>query len=78
MPTTALFFLSRSSQPRFAFQRKNVQRIDGVSTWEIAFRETHRPTLVRTRAVADVQATYSSFKRFETSAKLVDPKASER
>jgi len=54
VPTTALFFLSAVNQPRFAFKFKGEEKVDGVRTWEIAFRETRRPTLVRTRAGKDV------------------------
>jgi hypothetical protein len=46
VPTTALFFFSRENLDRFSFHRK--AQADGV--WEIAFRETKRPTLIRTPA----------------------------
>ena len=45
VPTAALFFFSPQNLDRFKFTRKSVAP-DG--TWEIAFRETERPTLVRT------------------------------
>ena len=45
VPTAALFFFRSENFERFKFTRKGVGR-DG--TWEIAFRETMRPTLVRT------------------------------
>lgn len=45
VPTTALFFFSPRNLDRFKFTRTSVAP-DG--TWEIAFRETERPTLVRT------------------------------
>jgi hypothetical protein len=45
VPTAALFFFSPRNLDRFTFTRKSVAP-DG--TWEIAFRETERPTLVRT------------------------------
>ena len=45
VPTTVLFFFSPDSLDRFKFTRK---RIDSDGTWEIAFRETERPTLIRT------------------------------
>ena len=54
VPTTALFFLSTANQPRFSFTRKGEKTVDGVSTWEVTFRETKRPTLVKTRAGKDV------------------------
>jgi hypothetical protein len=45
VPTAALSFFSPQNLDRFTFTRKSVAA-DG--TWEIAFRETERPTLVRT------------------------------
>ena len=54
VPTTALFFFQPASLERFAFTRKGVKKIDGVTTWEIAFRETRSPTLVMTRSGHDV------------------------
>lgn len=45
VPTTALFFFRPENLDRFKFSRKSVEQ-DG--TWEIAFRETARPTLIRT------------------------------
>jgi len=53
VPTTALFFFTEESRERFRFSRTRVA--DG--TWELAFREVQRPTLVRTpdgRSVASV------------------------
>jgi len=45
VPTTALFFFRRADLDRFHFSAKAVQA-DG--TWEIAFREVSRPTMIRT------------------------------
>jgi hypothetical protein len=45
VPTTALFFFRPENLDRFKFTRKSVAP-DGI--WEIAFRETARPTLIRT------------------------------
>src|SRR5258708_9417971 len=45
VPTTAMFFFRPQNLDRFKFTRKNAGP-DG--TWEIAFRETERPTLIRT------------------------------
>ena len=47
VPTTAMFFFRSENQDRFKFTAKEVDR-DG--TWHIAFRETSRPTLIRTPA----------------------------
>jgi hypothetical protein len=54
LPTTALFFFHGANLPRFAFTRKGTKKIDGVDTVEVAFRETARPTLIRTREGKDV------------------------
>jgi hypothetical protein len=45
VPTTALFFFRPQNLDRFKFTRKKAAQ-DGI--WEIAFRETERPTLIRT------------------------------
>lgn len=45
VPTTALFFFRSENLDRFKFTQRNAGQ-DG--TWEIAFRETTRPTLIRT------------------------------
>jgi hypothetical protein len=45
VPTTALFFFTPANLQRFKFTRKAIAA-DG--TWDIAFRETMRPTLIRT------------------------------
>lgn len=45
VPTTTLFFFRPENLERFKFTRKTVEP-DG--TWEIAFRETMRPTLIHT------------------------------
>jgi hypothetical protein len=45
VPTTALFFFKSDGLDRFKFtSRKN----DAGEPWEIAFRETEKPTLIRT------------------------------
>lgn len=45
VPTTALFFFTADHQDRFKFSAKGVLA-DG--SWEIAYRETQQPTLIRT------------------------------
>lgn len=45
VPTTTLFFLRSNTQDRFRFSAKTVEQ-DG--SWRIAFKETSRPTLIRT------------------------------
>jgi hypothetical protein len=54
VPTVAMFFFLPKEHARFAFTRKGTPRIDGTQTWEIQFKETQRPTLIRTRAGVDV------------------------
>ena len=51
VPTTALFFFSAENLDRFTFAAKGA---DGAGVWEIAFRETSRPTLIRTPAGASL------------------------
>jgi hypothetical protein len=45
VPTTALFFFKSDSLDRFKFSRKTS---GDAAMWEIAFRETRSPTLIRT------------------------------
>jgi hypothetical protein len=47
VPTTALFFFTTDNLARFRFSAK---RVDAGGIWEVAFRETERPTLIRTPA----------------------------
>jgi hypothetical protein len=54
VPTTTLFFFHPSSLSRFTFSRKGTKKIEGIDTWELEFKETKRPTLIRTRKGRDV------------------------
>ncbi len=54
LPTTSLFFFHPTSIGRFTFTRKGTKKVDGIETWELAFRETASPTLIATRAGKDV------------------------
>jgi hypothetical protein len=45
VPTTALFYFAGENQDRFKFSAKTV---DANGIWHIAFKETYRPTLIRT------------------------------
>ena len=54
VPTAGMFFFYPEDHARFVFTRKSAKKIDGIETWEIEFRETRRPTLIRTRAGKDV------------------------
>jgi hypothetical protein len=53
-PTTAMFFFLPDNLSRFAFTAKGRKIIGKVPTLEIAFKETHVPTFVMTRAGKDV------------------------
>ena len=44
VPTAALFFFTPENHDRFKF---SARRVAADGTWEIAFRETDRPTLIR-------------------------------
>ncbi len=54
VPTSALFFFLPEHHGRFEFTRKGTKKIDGVETWEVAFKETRVPTFIMTRAGVDV------------------------
>lgn len=54
VPTATLFFFKPQNHARFTFERKGARKIDDVATWEVAFKETRRPTMVMTRAGRDV------------------------
>jgi hypothetical protein len=54
VPTAALFFFQPANLSRFTFTRKDTKKIDGVPTWEIAFKENRSPTFIMTRAGKDV------------------------
>jgi len=54
VPTTALFFFHPDLVGRFTFRRTGTKKIDGVNTWELAFKETRRPTLVMKSDGTDV------------------------
>lgn len=54
VPTAAMFFFLPDNLARFAFSRKGSKKVNGVETWEIAFKETRTPTLVMTAAGVDV------------------------
>lgn len=54
VPTAAMFFFLPDNLARFAFTRKGTRKINGVETWEVAFKETRTPTLVMTAAGVDV------------------------
>jgi hypothetical protein len=86
VPTLALLFLQADTRPRFAFERKREQTIDGVKTVEVAFEERSRPTLVRDDSGNDVPSSgrlwidpaSGSVLRTEVSYKYASGKAGSR
>lgn len=53
VPTTALFFFGRENRDRF---KVTARRVADDGTWEIAFKETSKPTMIRTPDGASVPA----------------------
>lgn len=54
IPTAALFFFTPDNQHRFKF---TARRVVDDGTWEIAFQETSRPSLIRTPEGASVPSS---------------------
>jgi hypothetical protein len=52
-PTAALFFLQPDNQPRFRFTKEGEDTLDGTRVWCVRYRETDRPTIVRTTTGRD-------------------------
>jgi hypothetical protein len=50
-PAMALTFLASANRPRSAFRLDGHARVDGVETSIVAFRETRRPTIVKSGTV---------------------------
>lgn len=57
VPTQALQFLLPLNQPKSVFRRSGVDRIDGVTVWEVRFEEVGLPTLIRTTGGASLPAS---------------------
>ena len=49
-PTSTLFFFYPANLPKFLFTKKGTKKIADVETWELNFKETQTPTIVRTRS----------------------------
>lgn len=49
-PTSTLFFFYPANLPRFLFTKKGTKNLEGVEAWEITFKETQSPTIVKTRS----------------------------
>ncbi len=52
-PTAALFFLQSRNQPRFRYTKDGEDTVDGTRVWRVRYRETDRPTIVRTTTGRD-------------------------
>ena len=53
-PTMALYFLQARNQIRFKFEKKGQDVIGGVAVWKVHFKETQRPTIVKTSSGKDM------------------------
>jgi hypothetical protein len=56
-PTAALFFLQPENQSRFRFAKDGEDTVDGTRVWRVTYRETDRPTIVRTTTGRDAPAS---------------------
>jgi hypothetical protein len=56
-PTMALFFLHPKNRERFRYSKEGEEAIDGTRVWRVKFKETGRPTTVRTTAGRDAPAS---------------------
>jgi VWFA-related protein len=54
VPTTALFFLHPSNRARFAFKKDGEETLEGARVWKIRYRETLKPTIIRTSRGKDM------------------------
>jgi hypothetical protein len=54
VPTATLFFFHPGNLSRFTFRRRGTERIDGLDTVVIDFRETRTPTLIMNGGGKDV------------------------
>ncbi|MGH3117387.1 MAG: hypothetical protein ACRD09_10220 [Vicinamibacterales bacterium] len=57
VPTQALQFLLPFNQLKSVFRKTGVDRIDGVTVWEVRFEEVGLPTLIRTTGGASLPAS---------------------
>jgi len=54
VPTLALVFLGQANRYRFDLSMESGRKIEGVETVALAFKERHRPSLIRTRGENDL------------------------
>jgi hypothetical protein len=57
IPTLALLFLHPDIRPRFQFSHQGVEAVAGRDAWVLDYRETRRPTLIRTTNGRDLALT---------------------
>ncbi|MFP5378658.1 MAG: hypothetical protein ACLGHP_02690 [Vicinamibacteria bacterium] len=57
IPTLALMFLHPDLRPRFEFSPHGTEVVEGRTAWVLEYRETRRPTLVRTSNGRDLAMT---------------------
>ena len=56
-PTMALLFLHPKNHERFHFTKTGEETVDGARVWVVGYKETGRPTIVRTPEGRDVPAS---------------------
>lgn len=57
VPTATLFFFHPGNLSRFTFRRRGAERIDGIETVVVEFRETRMPTLIMNASGKDVPSS---------------------
>jgi hypothetical protein len=57
VPTQALQFLLPANQPKCVFRQSGVDRLEGLTVWEVRFEEVGLPTLIRTSGGASLPAS---------------------
>jgi hypothetical protein len=57
IPTLGLLFLHPDIRPRFAFTRHGTETVAGRQAWVVDYRETRRPTLIKTSNGRDLALT---------------------
>lgn len=57
IPTLALLFLHPDIRPRFEFSRQGADTLAGRQVWVLDYRETRRPTLIKTSNGRDLALT---------------------
>jgi hypothetical protein len=79
-PTLAQQFLHPAIQPRFTFRLQGRDRVNGFTTWKLAFAEQARPTLIRSNerdapATGELWVRVDDFAVVRTRFRLADSEA---